>query len=116
MKEWTRGNTKIGPVLEVAVSYHQGRRGIEIRIKSLLDDGSHLWIMIVSGMNKHVTEMSTETQENRNDEIGASAGRLAAKERPKQTSMPMPFCRESRYLFTSEDESTSHRRIRPKLL
>ena len=36
-----------------------------------------------------VTEMSEETQENRNDGIGHSAGRLAVKARPKQTSMPM---------------------------
>ena len=35
VKGWIRGRTKIGPVLEVAVSYHQGRYGIENRIKSL---------------------------------------------------------------------------------
>ena len=91
VKGWTRGNTKIGPVLEVAVSYHQGWHGIEIRIKSLLDDGSHSWIMIVNGLNKYETEMSGEIQENRSDEIGASAERLAAKARPKQTSVPMSF-------------------------
>ena len=79
-----RGNTKIGPV-----SYHQGRYGIEIRIKSLFDDGSHSWILIVNGLNTHVTEMSEETQENRNDEIGDSAGRPAAEVRLKETSMPM---------------------------
>ena len=46
--------------------------------------------MIVNGLIKYVTDMSEETQENRNDEIGDSAGRLAAKARPKQRSMPMP--------------------------
>ena len=46
--------------------------------------------MIVNGVNIYVTDMSGETQENRNDEIGDSAGRLAVKARPKQTSMPMP--------------------------
>ena len=44
----------------------------------------------MNGINKYVTEMSEETQENRNDEVGDSAWRLAAKARPKQTSMPMP--------------------------
>ena len=90
VKGWIRGDTKIGPVLEVAVSCQEGRYVIEIRIKSSLDDGSHSWIMIVNGLNKYVTEMSKEVQENRNDEIGDSAGRFAAKARPKQTSMPMP--------------------------
>ena len=46
---------------------HQGRYGIEIRIKSLFGDGSHSWIMIVNGLNEYVTETSEETQENRND-------------------------------------------------
>ena len=44
----------------------------------------------MNGLNKYVPEMSEETQENRNDDIGDSAWRLGAKERPKQTSMPMP--------------------------
>ena len=36
---------------------HHGRNGIEIRIDSVLDDGSQSWIVISSGMNKYVTEM-----------------------------------------------------------
>ena len=31
-KGWIRGNTKIGPVLEVTTSYLQGKHGVEIRI------------------------------------------------------------------------------------
>ena len=69
---WIRGNTKVGPVLEVAVTYPQGRYGIEIRIKSSCDDGSHSWVMIVNGLSEYVTEMSEETKDNRNDEIGDS--------------------------------------------
>ena len=34
-KGWIRGNTKIGPVLEVATSYLHGKNGVEIRIMSL---------------------------------------------------------------------------------
>ena len=30
---WIRGNTKIGPALEVAVTHNQGRYGIEIMIQ-----------------------------------------------------------------------------------
>ena len=36
VKGWIRGNTKIGPALEVAVSYHKGRYGIEIVIHSFI--------------------------------------------------------------------------------
>ena len=75
---WLRGNTKIGPVLEVTVSYHQSRYGIEIRIISFFGDGSHSWVMIGNGLKKNVTEMSEEIQEIRDDEIGASTGRPVA--------------------------------------
>ena len=33
-KGWIRGNTQIGPVLEVTTSYLQGKYGVEIRIES----------------------------------------------------------------------------------
>ena len=32
--EWIIGDTKIGPVLDVKVCYHQGRYGVEIMIES----------------------------------------------------------------------------------
>ena len=37
-KGWIRGNTKIGPVLEVTTSYLQGKYGVEIRIESVNND------------------------------------------------------------------------------
>ena len=52
VKGWIRGSTKIGPVLEVAVS-HQGRHGIEIMINPLFDDGTRSRLMIVNGINKY---------------------------------------------------------------
>ena len=36
VKGWIRGNTKVGPALEVPVCHHQGRYGIEIMINSFL--------------------------------------------------------------------------------
>ena len=77
VKGWIRGNTKISPVLEVAVSYHQGRYGIEIMINSLFGDGTRSWVMIVNGINKYVTPMTLE-----------STGRSVAPARPKQTPRP----------------------------
>ena len=43
-KGWIRGNTKIGPVLEVPISYLQGKFGVVIRIESINKDHSHPWI------------------------------------------------------------------------
>ena len=45
VKGWIRGNTKIGPVLDVAVSHHQGRYGV-----SLFGDGTRSWVRIVNGI------------------------------------------------------------------
>ena len=36
VRGWIRGNPKIGPVLDVKVSYHQGRYGVEIMIEQFL--------------------------------------------------------------------------------
>ena len=35
VRGWIRGNTKIGPVLDVKVCYHSGRCGVEFKIESL---------------------------------------------------------------------------------
>ena len=62
LKGWIRGNTKIGPVLDVIVCYHQGRYGVEIMIESLFGDKTCSWFRIVNGINQYVTEMSEETR------------------------------------------------------
>ena len=56
-KCWIRGNTKIGPVLEVTTSYLQGKYGVEIRIESVNTDNSHSWVRISHGLNKLVTDL-----------------------------------------------------------
>ena len=61
VKGWIRGNTKIGPVLEVMVCHHQGRYGIEVMIESPFGDKTCSWVRIVSGINNYMTEMSEET-------------------------------------------------------
>ena len=79
-------NTKIGPTLEVTVTYHQGY-GIEIRIDSLQNDGSQSWVVIRRGMNKYVTEMSEGNGELSNSvETRARTGKLVATE--QKTIMP----------------------------
>ena len=37
-KGWIRGNTEIGPVLEVSTSYLQGKYGVKFNIESLNND------------------------------------------------------------------------------
>ena len=60
MRGWNRGNTKIGPVLDVKVCYHQGRYGVEIMIESLFRDRTVSWVRMVNGINKYVTRTSEE--------------------------------------------------------
>ena len=48
-KGWIQGNTKIGPVLEVATSKLHGKSGVEIRIWSLNRDNTHSWSEFLMG-------------------------------------------------------------------
>ena len=62
-KGWIRGNTKIGPVLEVTTCCLQGKYGVEIRIMSMNKDDSHSWVRISHGSNKLVTNLNNNEQE-----------------------------------------------------
>ena len=62
-KGWIRGNTKIGPVLEVTTCCLQGKYGVEIRIMSMNQDNSHSWVRISHGLNKLVTNLNSNEQE-----------------------------------------------------
>ena len=53
LKGWIRGNTKIGPVLEVTTCCLQGEHGLEIRIKSVNKDNSQ-----VTNLNDNEQETS----------------------------------------------------------
>ena len=67
-KGWIRGNTKIGPVLEVTTSYLPGKCGVEIRIKSVNKDHSHSRVRISRGMNKLVTDLSNNKENDNNEQ------------------------------------------------
>ena len=62
-KGWIRGNTKIGPVLEVTTCCLHGKYGVEIRIMSMNKDNSHSWVRISHGLNKLVTNLNNKDQE-----------------------------------------------------
>ena len=99
-KGWIRGNTKIGPVLEVTTSYLQGKHGVEIRIESVNKDNSHSWVRISHGLNKLVTDLidkeyddnEQETSETKSEEFAlktnvfAFASRSKAKAKPRRST------------------------------
>ena len=92
-KGWIRGNTKIGPVLEVTTSFLQGKKGVEIRIESVNIDNSHSWVRISHGLNKLVTEsIDKEYDGNKQGttttktEVFAFASRYKAKAQPRRPS------------------------------
>ena len=67
-KGWIRGNTKIGTVLEVTTCCLQGKYGVEIRIKSVNKNNSHSWVRISHGLNKLVTNLNNEEQDDNEQE------------------------------------------------
>ena len=58
-KGWIQGNTKIGPVLEVATRYLHGKYGVEVRIWSLNRDNTLSWVRISHRSNKFVMNSPT---------------------------------------------------------
>ena len=67
-KGWIRGNTKIGPVMEVTTCCLQGKYGAEIRIESMNKDNSHSWVRISDGLNKLVTNLNNKDQDDNEHE------------------------------------------------
>ena len=57
-KGWIQGNTKIGPVLEVATSYLRGKQGAEMRIRPSSRDNTHSRVRISHGSNKFVINLN----------------------------------------------------------
>ena len=106
-KGWIRGNTKIGPVLEVTTSYQQSKYGVEIRIESANKDSSHSWVRFSHGLNKLVTDLihkeyddnEQETSETKTEvfalktDVFAFASRSKTKANP---SRPSTTCSSTR--------------------
>ena len=67
-KGWIRGNTEIGPVLEVTTCCLQGKHGMEIRIQSMNKDHSHSCVRISHGLNKLVTNLNNKDQDDNEQE------------------------------------------------
>ena len=78
-KGWIQGNTRIGPVLEVATCYLHGKYGVEIKNMSLSRDNTHSWVRISHGSNKFVMNLNNET-EIPEDQLEEYALKLSAKD------------------------------------
>ena len=79
-KGWIQGNTKIGPVLEVATSYLHCKYGVDISIMSMNKDNSHSWARISNGSNKFVTNLNNNEQEISEVQLKEFALKLDARD------------------------------------
>ena len=79
-KGWIRGNTKIGPVLEVTTCSLQGKYGVEIRIWSLNRNNTHSWVRISHGSNKFVMSLNNNETEIPEDQLLEYALKLDGKD------------------------------------
>ena len=108
-KGWIRGNTKIGPVLEITTTYLQGIHGVEIRIESVNKDNSHSWVRIPHGLNKLVTDLidkeyddnEQETSETKSEEFALKTNvfALEADQRLKQNQEDLPLLAHQQELY-----------------
>ena len=110
-KGWIRGNTKIGPVLEVTTSYLQGKYGVDIRIESVNNDNSHSWVRISHGLIKFFTNLSNkayddneqETSETKSEEFAVKTNVLAfaSRSKLKQNHGDLPLLAHLQELYLS---------------
>ena len=103
-KGWIRGNTKIGPVLEVTTCCLQGNYGVEIRIKSVNKDKSHSWVRISHDLNKLLTNLNNNEQENSEMQLEEyafklNAGDFASRSKAKAKPQKRDFASSSTKTF-----------------
>ena len=79
VRRWIRKDTRLGPVLNIKVCYHDDRYSIEVQIPSLFEDNTASWVRIVNGVDKYVSESMLTKKE---DDI--ASGKPIAKARPRQ--------------------------------
>ena len=90
-KDWIRGNTKIGSVLEVTFCCLQVTYGVEIRIMCINKDNSHSLVRISHGLNKLVTNLNNKKYDDNEQEtsttkteVFAFASRSKSKAKPQR--------------------------------
>ena len=56
-------NTRIGPVLNIKVCYHDDQYSIEVQIPSLFEDNTFSWVRIMNCVDTYVTESALTKKE-----------------------------------------------------
>ena len=92
-KGWIRGNTRIGPILEVTISFQHFKYGIEVRIESVNEDNSHSWVRISHGTVRYVNNYIKHDTKNFGDpqeeeDVPTSSGVVAARSKAKAKRQP----------------------------
>ena len=106
---WILKNTRIGPVLNIEVCYHDDRYSIEVQIPSLFQDNPVSWVGIVNGVDKYVTESMLTTKEE-----DIVSGKPIAKAGPRQkptvtlTSVSIPVL-ETDWIDIETQRSHDHK-------
>ena len=92
-KVWIRGNTRIGPILEVTTSFQHFKFGVEVRIQSVNEDNSQSWVRISYGTVRYVnnyikydTQSLADPQEE--EYVPTSSGVVAARSKAKAKPQP----------------------------
>ena len=79
-KDRSRGDTRIGPVLEVMTICLYGKHGVEIRIWSLSEDNTQSWVRTSHGSNKFVIDSNNNDTEVPEDLLEEQALQLKVKD------------------------------------
>ena len=92
-KGWIRGNTRIGPILEVTTSFQHFKFGVEVRIQSVNEDNSQSWVRISYGtvryLNNYIkydTQSLADPQEE--EYVPTSSGVVVARSKAKAKPQP----------------------------
>ena len=109
IRGWILKNTRISPVLNIKVCYHDDRYSIEIQIPSLFEDNTSSWVRIVNGVDKYVAESMLTKKEG-----DTASGKPIAKARPRQkptvtlTSVSIPVL-ERKWIDIETQRSHHHK-------
>ena len=111
-KGWIRGNSKIGPVLEITTCCLQGKYGVEISIQSVNKDNSHSWVRISHGLNKLVTNLNNKDQDDNEQEtsemqfeenaLKLNAGDFASRSKATTKNVLLPAHPQELFLLERE--------------
>ena len=96
-KGWIRGNTRIGPILEVTTSFQHFKFGVEVRIQSVKEDNSHSLVRISYGTVRYVnnyikydTQSLADPQEEEAEptslEVVVARSKAKAKPQPREST------------------------------